>query len=191
MIGTTAGAADPRPPRSLSARSRDSSARRQGGRRQRQHGQPRLRRRRAEGALGSTLAVPALPQVGVRLRPGRPSRATELVDADPVADPVKPLAGKVAVITGASRGIGEAMARTLHRDGATIVGSTCRSRRRAGGLMAELGGTRRRGHHLARRAQASPRTSRRNTTASTSSCTTPASPATRGSRTWSREPWDP
>ncbi|OFI38018.1 3-oxoacyl-ACP reductase [Arthrobacter sp. SW1] len=36
-------------------------------------------------------------------------------------DPEKPLAGKVAVVTGAARGIGAAIARTLHRDGATIV----------------------------------------------------------------------
>lgn len=38
------------------------------------------------------------------------------------ADAAKPLAGKVALVTGASRGLGEAMARTLHRDGATIIG---------------------------------------------------------------------
>lgn len=38
------------------------------------------------------------------------------------ADVSKPLAGKVALVTGASRGLGEAMARTLHRDGATIIG---------------------------------------------------------------------
>jgi 3-oxoacyl-[acyl-carrier protein] reductase len=37
------------------------------------------------------------------------------------ADAEQPLAGKVAVVTGAARGIGAAIARTLHRDGATIV----------------------------------------------------------------------
>jgi len=37
------------------------------------------------------------------------------------ADPDKPLAGKVAAVTGAARGIGAAIARTLHRDGATVI----------------------------------------------------------------------
>jgi len=37
------------------------------------------------------------------------------------ADADKPLAGKVAVVTGAARGIGAAIARTLYRDGAKLV----------------------------------------------------------------------
>jgi 3-oxoacyl-[acyl-carrier protein] reductase len=36
-------------------------------------------------------------------------------------DPAQPLAGRIAVVTGAARGIGEAIADTLHRDGAMIV----------------------------------------------------------------------
>ncbi|WP_461174872.1 3-oxoacyl-ACP reductase [Arthrobacter sp. Z1-9] len=36
-------------------------------------------------------------------------------------DSEKPLAGRIAVVTGAARGIGAAIARTLHRDGATLV----------------------------------------------------------------------
>jgi 3-oxoacyl-[acyl-carrier protein] reductase len=39
-----------------------------------------------------------------------------------VADPERPLEGRLVVVTGASRGIGEAIARTLTRDGATVVG---------------------------------------------------------------------
>lgn len=37
------------------------------------------------------------------------------------SDVDKPLAGRVAVVTGAAKGIGASIARTLHRDGATLV----------------------------------------------------------------------
>jgi len=37
------------------------------------------------------------------------------------ADPERPLEGKVAVVTGAARGIGAQIARTMHRDGATLI----------------------------------------------------------------------
>lgn len=67
---------------------------------------------------------------------------TDLVEADSPADPAKPLAGKVALVTGASRGLGEAMARTLHRDGATIIGLDVPPLQEdLDRLMGELGGS--------------------------------------------------
>jgi 3-oxoacyl-[acyl-carrier protein] reductase len=44
----------------------------------------------------------------------------DAVDA-PADDPRRPLQGRVAVVTGAGQGIGEAIVEVLHRDGATVV----------------------------------------------------------------------
>jgi 3-oxoacyl-[acyl-carrier protein] reductase len=75
----------------------------------------------AEAAVTSTLGFLLSPKSayvsGQVVRIG-----TTTTDAPQVADWQKPLAGKVALVTGASRGIGEAIARVLHRDGATVVG---------------------------------------------------------------------
>lgn len=76
----------------------------------------------ADAAVQSTLAFLLSPKSayvsGQVVRVG----ATGSTAAEPVADWGRPLAGKVALVTGASRGIGEEIARVLHRDGATVVG---------------------------------------------------------------------
>ena len=76
----------------------------------------------AESTLESTLSFFLSPKSayvsGQVVRLG----ATGTTEAAPVADPAKPLTGKVAIVTGASRGIGEQIARVLHRDGATVLG---------------------------------------------------------------------
>jgi 3-oxoacyl-[acyl-carrier protein] reductase len=76
----------------------------------------------AEGAVTSTLGFLLSPKSayvsGQVVRIG----AHGSKDTGPVEDWQAPLAGKVALVTGASRGIGEQIARVLHRDGATVVG---------------------------------------------------------------------
>ncbi len=76
----------------------------------------------AEAATTSTLGFLLSPKSayvsGQVVRIG----ATGSTEAAPVADQLRPLDGKVALVTGASRGIGEQIARVLHRDGATVVG---------------------------------------------------------------------
>jgi 3-oxoacyl-[acyl-carrier protein] reductase len=75
----------------------------------------------AEGAVGSTLGFLLSPKSayvsGQVVRVGTAVR-------EPAESPdwQHPLAGKVALVTGAARGIGEQIARVLARDGATVVG---------------------------------------------------------------------
>jgi 3-oxoacyl-[acyl-carrier protein] reductase len=75
----------------------------------------------AETAIGSTLRFLLSPKSayvsGQVIRVGVPVGA-----GDSAVDPEAPLAGRLAVVTGASRGIGAAIARTLHRDGAKVLG---------------------------------------------------------------------
>ena len=75
----------------------------------------------AEGALGSTLgfflSAKSTYVSGQVIRLG----ATGILTA-PKTDIEKPLAGKVALVTGASRGLGLADMETLARDGATVIG---------------------------------------------------------------------
>jgi 3-oxoacyl-[acyl-carrier protein] reductase len=76
----------------------------------------------AEASTASTLGFLLSPKSayvsGQVIRIG----ATGETSAAEVEDLQHPLAGKVALVTGASRGIGEQIARVLHRDGATVVG---------------------------------------------------------------------
>lgn len=78
---------------------------------------------RAESAMASTLAFLLSPKSAyvsgqvVRIGVRGPTAV-----AEEATDWARPLAGKVALVTGASRGIGEQIARVLHRDGATVLG---------------------------------------------------------------------
>ncbi|RYB91819.1 3-oxoacyl-ACP reductase [Nocardioides oleivorans] len=95
----------------------------------------------ADGAIASTLAFLLSPKSayvsGQVVRIGAHGSAS----TDQVDDWSQPLAGKVALVTGASRGIGAEIARVLHRDGAKVVGvDVPQAASELTDLMAELDG---------------------------------------------------
>ena len=95
---------------------------------------------KAEAAVASTLAFLLSPKSayvsGQVVRVG-----THTTDAVEVDDALRPLTGKVALVTGASRGIGAEIARVLRRDGATLVGlDVPRAASELQALMRELDG---------------------------------------------------
>ncbi|MER6774360.1 3-oxoacyl-ACP reductase [Streptomyces bacillaris] len=99
---------------------------------------------RAPGAPAPDVRVPDVPASGIRLPGGGATaqgaastlrfllsprsayvsgQVIELTDAtpEPVTDPAAPLAGRTALVTGAARGIGAAVASVLARDGARVI----------------------------------------------------------------------
>jgi 3-oxoacyl-[acyl-carrier protein] reductase len=94
----------------------------------------------AEDRIASTLTFLLSPKAayvsGQVVRIG-----TDVAAGDEPADPVRPLTGRVAIVTGAARGIGAAITQVLHRDGAHVVGvDVPKAASDLETLMDELGG---------------------------------------------------
>jgi 3-oxoacyl-[acyl-carrier protein] reductase len=83
------------------------------------------------------------PAAEVTVKPvPAPAAAAETTATDAPFDPARPLAGKVAIITGAGRGIGRGIAYELGRKGASVVvnyGSSASAAEKVVAELAELG----------------------------------------------------
>ena len=110
-------------------------------------GTPTVDPRRPPGpARGPHRGIPRMGRRGPRPDHGAPCRPPlgqdDSAPRDPAPAPgrdaVKRLGGQVAVVTGASRGIGRAIALELARDGARVVVNYARSRGHAEAVVADI-----------------------------------------------------
>ena len=112
------------------------------GDRPRRHRPARVRRRRRRGR-GRTARSRSCSPPSRRTSPARWSGSARTAPRSPARSPTGPARSRARsrVVTGASRGIGEQIARVLHRDGATVVGvDVPQAASELQGVMRELDG---------------------------------------------------